>query len=90
MIMLLNKNMQAAINIIVVGMVIGALTLGALVMLPAKSPLGTILGKVASDPSFLGAILANTDPKAVAEALNENPNFLKNSSGQWWKRERYK
>ncbi len=56
--MLLNRNLQTAVNIIVVFLVMGSLALGAVMFIPSKSPLGTVIGKMASDPKLLSAIMA--------------------------------
>ena len=78
---LLNKRTQLVLNTAVVILVLAAIILGAVMVLPARSPLGPLMGKFASDVDFLSNMLADTEPKAVAEALNENPEFLSDLFG---------
>ena len=73
---LVRERVQLIINIAVALLLAAFLALGAVMVLPARSPLGSLLGKMASDVDLLSNMLANTEPKAVAQALNENPEFI--------------
>ena len=73
---LLRRQVQLLVNIAVVVSVIGFVALGAVMVLPARSPMGSLLGSIASDAELLSNMLKHTEPEAVAEALNENPNFI--------------
>ncbi|RJP26051.1 MAG: hypothetical protein C4536_16470 [Actinobacteria bacterium] len=73
---LLRRPVQLVINITVVVLIAGFLVVGAVMVLPSRSPLGPLLGSIASDVDLLSNMLANTEPKAVAQALNENPEFI--------------
>mgnify|MGYP000151672603 CR=1 FL=1 len=42
---------------------------GAVMVLPARSPMGPLLGKVASDVDLLTNMLKHTEPEAVAQAI---------------------
>lgn len=73
---LLKRPIQLIINIAIVLLVVGFIATGAAMVLPARSPVGPLLGKFASDTDLLSNMLKSTQPKAVAQALNENPAFL--------------
>ncbi len=61
----------------VILLVLGFLVAGAVIALPSRSPLGSMIGKMASNSDLLSAMMASTSPKAVAQAINENPGFLR-------------
>ena len=73
---LLRRPVQLVVNIIVVVLVVAFVALGAVMVIPSRSPMGAMLGKIASDVDLLANMLANTEPEAVAQALNENPEFI--------------
>ena len=73
---LLSRPLQLIINIAVIALVVSAIALGAVMILPARSPIGPLMGRMASDVDLLTNILANTEPETVAQALNENPQFI--------------
>ena len=71
--MLLRAPFQAVINITVITLVIAAMVLGVLMLVPAKNPAGSLVGKVLSSKGNLSSLLASLDPQDLADALNENP-----------------
>ncbi len=74
--MLLRKPVQAAVNIIVIVLVVALIGLGLAMALPLKKPLGTLMGKMGNQKRMLSGLVSGMDPKAVAQAINENPGFL--------------
>ena len=74
--MLLRKPVQLAVNAIVLLMLVSFAVAGLLMVLPTKTTVGTLLGKMASQRHMLSGIVSGLDPKALAEAINDNPEFL--------------
>ncbi len=75
--MILNRNFQTIVNILVLMLFLGFVILGALFALPARSPFGPLMGKLMSSKSLLSGIIASLDPAELAKALNDNPEFTK-------------
>ena len=46
---LLRSKVQLLVNIAVVVLVVGFVALGAVMVLPARSPIGSLMGNIASD-----------------------------------------
>jgi len=67
---------QTVINFAILILIIGALILGALVMIPSRNPLGPMIGRLLSSKYILSGLLGSLDTAALAEALRENPEML--------------
>src|SRR5450756_37011 len=71
--MLLSKGVQGAVNVVVILLLLAALILGLTMVLPVKSPTSVLMAKLVSQKGFLSGALSTLDPKAVAKAMNTNP-----------------
>ena len=74
--MLINRNVQKVINIIVIVLLLSMVAVGAVLTLPADSPLGPILGKIFNSKDILVNFVDTLDPKEIAQAVNEDPQML--------------
>ncbi len=74
--MLLRKPVQLVVNLIVLGLVLVFMFMGLVMLTPAKTGVGALLGKMASRNQLLSGIISGLDPVALAQAVNENPEFL--------------
>ena len=73
--MILNRNFQTVVNILVLVIFLGFVVLGALFALPGRSPFGPLMGKLMNSKSLLSGILSSLDPVELAHALS-NPAFV--------------
>ena len=73
---MLRTSVQTVTNIIIILLVVGAIIMGAAALVPAKNPAGPLIGKVLTTKHILSGMLGNLDPKALGEALRNNPNMM--------------
>jgi len=74
--MLLNRNVQKIINVIVIVGLVGLVAAGAVMTLPADSPLGPLMGKIFNSKDIFVNFVGTLDPVEVAQAINEDPDML--------------
>ena len=90
--------MQGVVNVVVLLMLLATVILGATMVLPMKSPLGILMGKMASQKGMISGMLSTLDPKVLAAAMNADPDMMSelledldpemvaeavNSNGEW-------
>ena len=74
--MIYNRSLQTLINAVVVVLVVAGLVVAAVGFIPTRSPLGPLLGKMSSDAKSTSALISALDPKAIGQALKDNPEFV--------------
>ncbi|MBU4218526.1 MAG: hypothetical protein KKB90_06135, partial [Actinobacteria bacterium] len=73
---LVGHRMQALVNMTVIVVMLISLIAAGILAMPVKTPIGKLIGEIANHRYLLEGILTNSDPKVMAKALNENPQFL--------------
>lgn len=73
--MLYNPSLQKIINAVVILLLVASAAIAVVGFLPSRSPLGPLIGKL-SNTKTLSGLIGALDPRAVGEALKDNPQFL--------------
>ena len=73
--MLLSRGMQGVVNIVVIFLLLAMVIMGGMMVLP-KNPMGTLMGKLISQPGMLSGLLNKLDPKVLAAAMNADPTMM--------------
>ena len=74
---LVRPRMQALVNVVVIAlMLVSVVVAGTMAVPGTKYPTGQLLGELANHKYLIEGIMKNSDPKNMAKAINQNPNFL--------------
>ena len=73
---LLRRHTQVLVNSTVLFLLIASFVAAGFLALPSATPLGKLIGEISNHRYLLEGVMSGSDPKMMAQAINENPGFL--------------